>query len=159
MGNSETGQTADVRVRLRQIADQHARYGDTLRPDVRCRIVSSALAAVASRQSAPIWALLPKMAAAAAVAVILILPAFKPFRMHDAGPAVVSTPIHDFQVTAHNGQVVLTWQDGDQPRRVVRATSRETLARLSEVPGEMVRGQSWVDTRPDEAQLVYYFVE
>ena len=147
---------ADVRGRLRQIADQCT---DTLRPDVRRRIVTlsvAALAEAAARQAAPIWALIPKIAAAAAVAVILILPAIK---MNSSGPAETKTPIHDFQVTAVNSEVVLTWEDGDQPRRVVKATSREALAHLSEMPGEMVRSERWVDTRPDEAQLVYYFVE
>jgi len=99
------------------------------------------------------------MAAAAAMAVILVLPAFKTFRISGAGLPEAKTPIHDLQVTARNGEVVLTWQDGNQPRRVVKATSREELAHLSEARGEVVRGERWVDKRPDEAQLVYYFVE
>lgn len=150
---------SEVRDRLRQIAGG---YSDTLRPDVRHRIVTRSVASLAQTvagHTAPIWALIPKIAAAAAVAVILILPAFKPFRMQGAGPADTKTPIRDFQVTAQNGEVVLTWEDGDQPRRVVKATSREALAHLAEIPGEMVQGKRWVDTRPDEAQLVYYFVE
>ena len=119
----------------------------------------AALSESAQRQAAPIWALIPKLAAAAAVAVVLILPAFKPFRMQGPGPAEIKTAIHDFQVTALNGEVVLTWEDGNQPRRVVKTTSREALAHLSEIPGEVVRGERWVDTRPDEAPIVYYFVE
>ena len=158
-GYTDYGQPMDIKARLRQIADQNTRYGDTLRPDVRRRIISSALAGVASRQTVPTWALLPKLAAAAAVAVILILPAFKTFKLQGAGPTEIKTAIHDFQVTELNGQVVLTWEDGNQPRRVVKATNREELAHLSEIPGEVVRGERWVDTRPNEAQLVYYLVE
>ena len=145
--------------RLRQIAERYEQAGDSLRPEVRRRIVALALLARAertARQTTPIWAFLPKLAAAAAVAVVLALPAFK---MNLPGPVETKTPIRDFQVTAKNGQVVLTWEDGDEPRRVVKATSREALAHLSEIKGEVVRGEKWVDTRPDEAQLVYYFVE
>ena len=157
MGNAGFQQTADVRARLGQIADQQARYGDRLRPEVRRRIVASALSEVTSQK--PVWSFIPKLAAAAAMAVILVLPAFKTFRTQEIGPQEAKSPIHDFQVTARNGEVVLTWEDGNQPRRVVKATTREELAHLSEAPGEVVRGERWVDKRPDQAQLVYYFVE
>lgn len=159
MANARFSDTADVKARLRQIADQQTRYGSTLRPEVRRRIVASALADVSSRQTVRTWAFLPKLAAAAAMAVILVLPAFKTFRTQEVGPGNAKTPIHDFQVTTVNGQVVLTWEDGNQPRRVVKATSREELAHLSEARGEVVRGERWVDKRPDQAQVVYYFVE
>ena len=158
MTNSAKSNT-DIGTRLRGIAERYEQSGETLRPDVRRRIVNLAIAdqtARAARPTAVIWSFLPKMAAAAAVAVILALPAFK---MNGPGPVDTKTPIHDFQVTSREGQVVLTWEDGDQPRRVVKATSREELAHLAEMPGVMVKGEKWVDTRPDEAQLVYYFVE
>jgi hypothetical protein len=67
--------------------------------------------------------------------------------------------VRDLQVTARGAEVILTWQDGDRPHRVVRATSREELAHLGELPGEVVRGERWVDSRPDSAAVVYYLVD
>jgi hypothetical protein len=69
------------------------------------------------------------------------------------------TPITDLQVTTEGGKVVLTWNDGNEPRRIVRATSREQLSHLDQAPSEIVLGQRWVDTQPERGSLVYYFVE
>jgi hypothetical protein len=42
---------------------------------------------------------------------------------------------------------------------VVRATSRRDLAQVSQIPGEMVTGERWVDRSPDNSEIVYYVVE
>jgi hypothetical protein len=76
-------------------------------------------------------------------------------RQHEGSPSLV----RDLEVTEVGGQVVLTWKDGNQPRRVVKATSREQLAHLSQLPSETVSGERWVDSHPSDEAVVYYIVE
>ena len=156
---------SDIRHRLKAISDG---YSDRLRPQTRANILSS-LAGQTAGQAArtahlrsPFIQTVPRMLAAAAVLVVLALPAIQMKTLSGKGP---ETPIRDLEVNEVDGRVVLTWKDGNQPHRVVRATSREELARLSKLPSETVSGERWVDNRPIDARepnssnVVYYFVE
>lgn len=146
--------------RLKQIAEG---YSDTLRPVTRQRIlVAAGRTSRGAYLSSPFVLTLPKMLAAAAVLVVLALPA-----LHLGQPSVypgragvgADSVVRDLQVTSQDGQVVLTWKDGQKPRRVMRATSRDELAHMSRLPGELVSGERWVDEHSGDAAVVYYLVE
>jgi len=144
---------SSLRGRLKQIADG---YQDSLAPATRARLVSAARKATASS-----WSMqgLPRAVAVAAVLVVLALPALQMRQQSIVPHSGIRSSINDLQVTERDGQVVLTWKDGDQPRRVVRATNRQDLAHMSQLPGETVRGERYVDPRPSDAEVVYYLVE
>ncbi len=134
-------------------------YSDGLRADSRRSILQATLSA---RREAPApWSLSrnlwPQMAVAASMIVALALPAL----LSREGGRPESSPINDLQVGTQAGKVVLTWRDGGQPRKIVRATSRRDLARLGELPVQMVTGERWVDDVPvsEEEPIVFYFVE
>jgi len=91
----------------------------------------------------------------AAVVLVLALPALLLERGGDLDPR----PVADLQVATQDGRVVLTWSDGGEGHRVVRATNRRDLARVSEIPGEMVTGERWVDRNRDDSEIVFYVVE
>jgi len=155
----------DIKSTLRKLSMEHA---DGLRAGTRRRIVAAGLESASARSVRPaisFW-LAPatpfaSMAAAAALLVILALPAvYLGTGSDSAGPR----PVSDLEVNTVNGQVVLTWRDGDAPHRVVRATSREELARAvtaagGKARGEVVRGERWVDRSSDKSDIVYYLVE
>jgi len=152
---------SSLRGRLKQIADG---YQDSLAPATRARLVSAARKATASSWywSSPFMPFmqgLPRAVAVAAVLVVLALPALQMRQQSNAPHSGIRSSINDLQVTERDGQVVLTWKDGDQPRRVVRATNRQDLAHMSQLPGETVRGERYVDPRPSDAEVVYYLVE
>jgi hypothetical protein len=145
-----SGQFDGVRASLQRLADG---YSDGLRAETRRRVLQAGMdAAVGSR---PAFGF-PQLIAAAAVLAILALPAL--FIGRETGPAATS-PVRDLQVSQQGGDVVLTWKDGQAPRRVVRATSLQEVARAASLPGEVVRGEKYVDSRSDGAQIVYYIVE
>ena len=164
MRNAES----DIKTTLKTVSMQ---YSDGLRAETRRRIVTAASASAASRSIGPaisFW-LAPaspfaSMAAAAALLLILALPALY---LGAGAPSTVSRPVTDLEVSNVNGQVVLTWRDGDAPHRVVRATSREQLAHAviaaggagGMAEGEIVRGERWVDRSSDKSEIVYYVVE
>jgi len=130
-------------------------YTDGLRAETRRRVLKAGLEAVAtSRRSAFGF---PQLIAAAAVLAILALPAL--FISREAGSGTASSPVRDLEVSQQGSEVVLTWKDGQAPRRVVRATSLQEVARASSLPGEIVRGEKYVDNRTDGAQIVYYIIE
>jgi hypothetical protein len=97
-----------------------------------------------------------KVALAASVALILLLPAFM-------GPGTLNRPqlseIKDLTVMTEGDRVSLTWTDGDQVHRVMKATSREQLRDLASLPAETVRGNRWTDSEPVTSGIVYYVVE
>lgn len=145
--------SAGLRDRLRKMSDE---YSDGLRRDTRRRIITTALHAIPSHRTGSPWSFLPKLAAAAAVVAVLAIPAFK---ITPVGTRQEATSVRDLQVSVEGGEVILTWQDGDKPHRVIRATSRQELAHLGQNPGEVVNGERWVDSRSDDAAVVYYLVE
>ena len=145
--------SAGLRDRLRKISDE---YSDSLSQDTRRRIVTTALHAIPSHRTGSTWYILPRLAAAAAVLAVLAFPAF---RMTPAETPQESNSVRNLQVTAKGGEVILTWQDGEKPHRVVRATTREELSHLGQIPGEVVRGERWVDSRSDNAAVVYYLID
>jgi hypothetical protein len=159
--NSES----DIKTTLSRLSME---YSDGLRAETRRRIVTAASASASSRsvgRSISFW-LAPatpfaSLVAASALLLILALPALYLGRGGDAaGPR----PVSDLEVSTVNGQVVLTWSDGDAPHRVVRATSREEMAQAvsstgDRTRGELVRGERWVDRSSDKADIVYYLVE
>jgi hypothetical protein len=149
MGNSDR-----FTAHLREISDG---YADALRPMTRARILASARQAVRSTHLAsPFVPSFPRLLTAAAIVMVLALPALHLGRAPQPG---LDASVRDLQVTSQGGQVVLTWKDGTQPRHVVRTTSHEDLARMSQLPGEVVSGERWVDAQPSDAEVVYYLVE
>jgi len=139
----------------RFLRDIDGAYTDRLRPASRQRILREAVDGLRGRTSRPvIWSFVAPMAAAAIV-VVLMVPALY---LKTPAPEQAGKPITDLQVTNDGGHVVLTWSDGDAPRRVIRATSREELARAIHSRGELVSGERWVDPREDNAKIVYYVV-
>src|SRR6266850_2759517 len=145
--STQTTQT-DVRTTLAGIA---AGYSESLKFETRRRIIASAMQGVQSRKEArPAFlptAFLPKALATAAILVVMLLPAFQ---LHRSGQLDSATPIRDLQVSTQGSQVVLTWHDGNQPRKVIKATSREELPRLSQADGVAVTGERWVDNQADD---------
>jgi anti-sigma-K factor RskA len=144
----------EIRSRLRRISEG---YSDTLTSGTRARLLASARqASHGGWLSSPFVPTFSRVLAVAAVLVVLALPALqmRP-RQHEGTPSLV----RDLEVTEVGGQVVLTWKDGNQPRRVVKATSREQLAHLSQLPSETVSGERWVDSHPGDEAVVYYIVE
>lgn len=144
----------DIRDVLRRISTG---YSDGLRAESRRRILFSTRQFVGAQEVGVLWPFAPRLAVAALLLVVLILPATQ--LRSRSGVSEAGSQVRDLEVTAQGDQVVLKWKDGDQPRRVVRATSREELAHRNQIQGELVRGERWVDTSSDEASLVYYFVE
>ncbi len=150
----ESRQLDEVRTTLSRLAEG---YSDGLRAETRRRIVRQSLDAVASsgESGRPGSFGFPQLIAAAAVLAILALPAL--FISRETGREV--SPVRDLEVSQKGDEVVLTWKDGQAPRKVVRATSLQEVARASSLPGEVVRGERYVDSRSDGAQIVYYIVE
>jgi hypothetical protein len=149
----------DIKILLGRISSQ---YSGGLKIPARRRIVEEGLkSATSHRQS--VWSgrpgfsrhPVPGILAVAALAVVLALPALF---TRQAGH-MTTRPVTDLNVATEGGRVVLTWSDGDAPHRVLRATSREDLARASRIPGEVVTGERWVDKVPDSSTIVYYVVE
>ena len=139
-----------VRAGLQRLADG---YSDGLRAETRRRVLRAGVEAAAG--SRPAFGF-PQLIAAAAVLAILALPALFIGRETGSGG---STPVRDLQVSQQGGEVVLTWKDGQAPRKVVRATSLQEVARAASLPGEVVRGEKYVDSRSDGAPIVYYIIE
>ena len=152
--NMKQNELLALQSHLKQISNG---YHDSLAPATRARLLSAARQAARSSYSiSPFSQTLPRALAVAAVLVVLALPALQ-MRQQPAG--VAATAISDLQVTSLNGQVVLTWKDGNQPRRVVRTTNRADLTHMSQLPGETVTGERYVDAHPSDASVVYYLVE
>ena len=152
-GNSES----EVRSLLREIGSRHQ---DGLKTASRRAIVAAGLEATAPsrRARAAIQRFIPSALAAAALLVVLMLPALA---VKGGRPAWEPNrnPIKDLQVNTVNGRVVLSWSDGQGPHRVVKATSREQLSHASDLPGEIVTGETWVDRGSDSSNIVYYLVD
>ena len=147
---------SDFRNTLQGIA---ARNSEGLQLDTRRRIIDSTLHGLQARSDGarrPALTFVPQILAAAAFVFVLLLPAFQ---LRRNAPLGTGAPIDDLQVTASGSEVVLTWHDGNQPRRVIRATSREELPRLSQAAGERVVGERWVDRQAKDANIVFYLVE
>ncbi len=145
----------------RRLRDLSEAYADRLHPETRRRVLASvAVALETSRGSRrPAWSLMslaPQAVSAVALLMLLALPAVVSRQAPE-----VRTPVQDLEVRADGSKIYVTWSDGGQPRRVVRATSREELAHLAEAPGVTVNGERWVDDRSaSEAEpIVYYYVE
>lgn len=142
---------------LRRISGE---YADRLRPETRRRILTETLSEASAAGSR--WGirrmagLAPQAAAASVILLILSMPA-----LISRGEPEVRTPVQDLEVRVQGASVVLTWTDGGQPRRIVRATSREELAHLDEARGVTASGERWVDARSasEEEPIVYYYVE
>src|SRR5262249_14726400 len=92
---------------------------------------------------------------AAIVVGILVLPAFL---LSGGLVGHAPAPVKDLEVKSVAGPVVLTWSDGNEPRRVIRATRREDLAKPERLQGELALGERWIDNHADNAQVVYYLV-
>lgn len=147
----------EIRAWLSQVASG---YGDGLRAGTRRAVIQGALMRPVGRLEGFLAGARlagPRLLAAAAMALVLVLPALQINRGLTKAPA--KSDISDLAVTTDGGRVVLTWTDGDQPHRVVRATSREELARLAAMPGEVVTGERWVDRTDDGAEIVFYLVD
>jgi len=142
----------EVRARLRRISEG---YRDRLPPGLRYDLVRSGV--VASRSGRSSWAAgyrVSRLVAAAALLAILLLPG-----LMVESPEKTPPDVRGLTAQQLGGQVVLTWQNGGTPHRIVRATSLEMLQQASSLPGEVVRGERWVDTKVDGARVVFYVVD
>lgn len=151
----KTNEMDDIlRARLRHITES---CRERLQPAVRQGLIREgvAQAAIAGRAG---WRVklepMPRYAAAAAVLAFMVLLGLQ---VSGSSKAKEST-VRDLQAGEVDGRVVLTWQNGDEPHTVVRATSREMLRQAGSLSGEMVTGKIWVDTKDDAAPIVFYLV-
>jgi len=159
---------AGTRRFLRQVADG---YSGRLGAESRRRIIREGARQVSRETASPwfsqVWGFgptFPKLAAAAVVLMVLALPLIQEnVQTPTSLSPLERTPVRDLQVSLQGEQVVLSWKDGDLPRRVVRATTREELVRVSHLPGEMVAGQRWVEGRgggkSGDPDIVFYMVD
>ncbi len=148
---------SDIKNLLTRISRE---YSDGLRASTRESILEATLPRQSSRQAGSfVWSpAFTRPLAIAAMAALLIVLALPALLLERAGQRL-SGPVADLQVATQDGHVVLTWSDGGGAHRVVRATNRGDLARVSEIPGEMVTGERWVDRSSDDSEIVYYVVE
>jgi hypothetical protein len=131
-------------------------YSDRLSRESRSRILEAAQSGIPHAASDLIshrWVKIPQLFAAASLTLVLVLPLL----LLERGPVV--SPALDLTLAREGNRVVLAWKDDNQPHRVTRLTSRDQLPQIASLPGVTVMGDRWVDTNPDEPQIVFYVVE
>jgi hypothetical protein len=140
--------------RIREILQRAGeRQNDALEPRRRRQLVSAAAQGVqpAVFNGFGLTRLLALAGAAAAAIAILV--------SIQSPPEIPASKIVDFNVATDGGDVVLSWRNGGATRKVFRATSREELASIRELPAQSAAGEVWVDREPSSAPITYYVVE